>query len=74
MLAAGTCLARYHAAMDLQNHRIGIDCQFSLKGGGQQEWQRTDRTYIEGMKDPIEVRLPGGDHFFVVLRMDEPGE
>ena len=35
---------------------------------------RTDRTHIEGLKDPIEVGPPSSYSFPVVLRTDKSGE
>lgn len=32
------------------------------------------RTYVEDVKDLVEVRLPTGDDIFVVFRMKAPGD
>ena len=36
-----------------------------------QQWPyRSERTHVKDMEDPVEVQLPGGDHFFIVLRVE----
>ena len=43
--------------------------------GGQQRLPgRADRTYVEDVKDPIEVQLPGSNNFFVALCVQESRE
>ena len=39
-----------------------------------QKQHRYDRTYVEDMKDLVEVRLPGGDHFFIILCVEKSSE
>jgi hypothetical protein len=31
----------------------------------------TDGTYVEDVKNPVELQLPTGNHFFVILRLEE---
>ena len=32
----------------------------------------SDRTHIKDTQDPDEIRLPGGDRFLIVPRVEEP--
>lgn len=32
---------------------------------------RSDRTYVEDLKDPDEVQPPSGNHIFIVLRVEQ---
>ena len=59
--------------MDIQNHRIGVDYQFGLKGGDQRERDRTNWTHVEDMKNPIEVQLPRPNRFLIILCMHKSG-
>ena len=53
---------------------MGIDRQLSLKGGCERlPYAKTDRTYIENLKDSCEVLLPRGDNVFIALRPEDPG-
>ena len=53
---------------------MGVNCQFGLQQGDQRKPNRTDRTYIEDMKDPGEILPPGRDRFLIVLRTEESGD
>ena len=73
MFAVVASLACDHVAVDLQNHRIGIDRHLSLKDG-QRERDTISRTYVEDTKDPVEIRIPGGNRFLVIFCMDKSRE
>ena len=64
-------LACQHVAIDACNHRVGIYRKFGLNWTSLATSGKTDRTYIEDVKDPIEVQLPGSDRLFVVLCVKE---
>lgn len=48
--------------------------KFGLKGEGQRSPRRNDRTYVKDMENLVELRPPGGDRFFVVLRVVTSGD
>ena len=50
---------------------VGIYCELGLRVNGQRLSSRNHGTYIEDVKDPVQVQLPGGDCLFVVLRMEK---
>jgi hypothetical protein len=56
---------------DIGNCYMRIDGKFSLKPGGQQRRRKSDETHIKNVKDPVEVQSPGGNHVFIVLRMEK---
>jgi len=50
--------------MDIRDEHVGVDCQLGLREGCQEMSNRTDWTYVEDMKDPIEVPLPSRNLIF----------
>jgi len=57
--------------MDIRDEHVGVDCQLGLREGCQEMSNRTDWTYVEDMKDPIEVPLPSRNLIFDVRRVKE---
>ena len=43
--------------------------KFNLEAENQQSSCRDDRTHVKDMNNPVEVRPPGGDCLFIVLRV-----
>ena len=60
-------LVGQNITMDAGNSRICVYCKFGLEADGQRGSCGSDRTHIEHMKDPIEVRPPCRDRLFIVL-------
>jgi len=48
--------------------------KFSLETGSQQSSCRRDKTHVKDMKNPVEVRPPTDDRFFIVLRVITSGD
>jgi len=57
--------------MKIQKHHVVIHQQLRLKLDYERSSNRTDRTHIEDVKDPVEVQLPGSNPFFIVLCTEE---
>jgi hypothetical protein len=60
-----------NVAMNIGKYYMCVDCKFGLSAKGQRCWGRSDRTYIEDMKDPCEIRLPGCNFFLIVLGVEK---
>ena len=73
MFAVGTSMTCNHVAVNLKDHRIGIDRHLSLKRG-QRERDTISRTYVEDAKDPVEIQIPSGNRFLVIFCMDKSRE
>ena len=56
-----------NSGMDFRNSDMSNYCQFGLGIPSQQSPYEDDGTHVEDMKDPVEVQLPGGNFFLVVL-------
>ena len=50
-----------------------IDCKFGLQVPGQRRSCTNDGTYIKDVEDSDKIRLPSGDLFHVVLRVEISG-
>lgn len=55
----------------MANVRI-VGLKFGLEVGGWWWSYRGDRTYVQGMENPVELQTPGGDRFIVVLLAKTP--
>ena len=66
-------LGLYDIPMNARHDRICVDGKFGLAGGQsalQQLSRESDGTYIEDVKDPVELQLPARDRLFVGLRVE----
>ena len=54
---------------NVRNSYVGVQGQLGLEGGDQRQSSKGNRTHVEDMKDPVEVRLPSSDLVLVILRM-----
>ena len=64
-------LSARNNVVGVRSRGIGIDCKFSLGTGGQGCKRRSDRTYVEDLKDPVEFSPPGRDLFFIDPRVEK---
>ena len=58
--------------MDVGNDCVGIGCQLGLEGAAKfvQMFNRTNRTHIKDMKDPLKVLHPSDNLPLIALRED----
>ena len=59
----------------LMSTRNGCTCVHSKLSLGVESWQlscRSDRTHVEDVKNPVEVRPPGSNRLFIILRVEMP--
>ena len=62
-----------NALTSVRNDQVCVNRKFGLE---EVSWQRScgsGGTHVEYMKDPLEVRPPGGNRLFVVLRVEMSG-
>ena len=71
----------HNGAVDVGDHGVSVgngymcvDREFRL--GMRDQWHSygNDGTYIEDMKEPVQIRFPPRDFFLVVLGVDESGD
>ena len=60
-----------HSALGVGDYDMCVDGKFSLEADDQQHLGRSNGTHLEDMKNLIELRFPGCDHLFVVLRVEK---
>ena len=60
--------------MKIQKHHVVIHQQLRLKLDYERSSNRTDRTHIEDVKDPMEVLPPSGNRTLVILHVEESGD
>ena len=53
---------------------MGVHGQLGLEGNDWRRPSEIDRTYIEDMKESVEVHPPSPDRFFVILCVDKSRE
>ena len=58
--------------MDVGNGYTRVYCKLGLEMDSQRRLCESYATHVEDMKDPVEVRPPGRDRLFVILRMEHP--
>ena len=74
IFAAGILVTSPHVPVYVGNYGVSVQGQLGLEGGVSGGQNGADRTYVEDLKDPNEVQLPGGDGFLVIFRMGKLGE
>ena len=74
IFAAGILVTSPHVPVYVGNYGVSVQGQLGLEGGVSGGQNGADRTYVEDLKDPNEVQLPGGDGFFVIFCMGKLGE
>ena len=81
-------LTLYHCTMDVRNDGVGVcnaltnvgndqvcvNRKLGLGEVSQRRSYRSGGTHVEHMKNPLEVRPPGGNCLFIVLRVEMSGD
>ena len=70
--AGGPFLTCQCGTVDIRNKHVGIDCQLGLEGGCWQTPSINNRTYVEDVKDPVEVLPPCRNRVLVALCAEGP--
>ena len=55
---------------NVRDHYVCVYRKFGLEIHGQRSPYKIGRTHVEDMKDPVEVRFPGGNHLLIILRVE----
>ena len=67
-------LGGQNISMGVRSGHVCVYCKFGLGLGSQRRSSRSCGTHVKDIKDPVEVRPPGRDRAFIILRMEHPSD
>ena len=59
--------------MNIGNNGVCVHSHFGLNGDISYDQEIAHWSHVEDPEEPVQIRLPGRNHFFVIPRMEESG-